>query len=81
MGALPKMSSLCSTTSQANNNTTDSSQRDAARQGQWVKGTRLLILGAISVSHLLNDMIQSLILAIYPDPASRFPPSVSCRSA
>jgi FSR family fosmidomycin resistance protein-like MFS transporter len=24
------------------------------------------ILGAISVSHLLNDMIQSLILAIYP---------------
>ena len=24
------------------------------------------ILGAISLSHLLNDMIQSLILAIYP---------------
>lgn len=24
------------------------------------------ILGAISVAHLLNDMIQSLILAIYP---------------
>lgn len=31
-----------------------------------VKGTAFSILGAISVSHLLNDMIQSLILAIYP---------------
>lgn len=28
--------------------------------------TSFKILGAISVSHLLNDMIQSLILAIYP---------------
>ncbi len=28
--------------------------------------TSFAILGAISVSHLLNDMIQSLILAIYP---------------
>ncbi len=26
----------------------------------------MAILGAISLSHLLNDMIQSLILAIYP---------------
>lgn len=31
-----------------------------------VKGIVFSILGAISVSHLLNDMIQSLILAIYP---------------
>lgn len=30
------------------------------------KRTAFGILGAISVSHLLNDMIQSLILAIYP---------------
>lgn len=31
-----------------------------------IKRTSFSILGAISVSHLLNDMIQSLILAIYP---------------
>lgn len=30
------------------------------------KGTAFSILGAISVSHLLNDMMQSLIVAIYP---------------
>jgi FSR family fosmidomycin resistance protein-like MFS transporter len=30
------------------------------------EGTVFTILGAISFSHLLNDMIQSLILAIYP---------------
>ncbi|GLU32644.1 MFS transporter [Trinickia caryophylli] len=29
-------------------------------------GTKYSVLGAISFSHLLNDMIQSLILAIYP---------------
>ena len=29
-------------------------------------GTRYRVLGAISFSHMLNDMIQSLILAIYP---------------
>ena len=29
-------------------------------------GTAFKVLGAISFSHLLNDMIQSLILAIYP---------------
>ncbi|MBV8635394.1 MAG: MFS transporter, partial [Burkholderiaceae bacterium] len=28
--------------------------------------TSFKILGAISVSHMLNDMIQSLMLAIYP---------------
>ena len=27
---------------------------------------RFRVLGAISFSHLLNDMIQSLIVAIYP---------------
>ncbi|MBS0290955.1 MAG: MFS transporter, partial [Proteobacteria bacterium] len=31
-----------------------------------VDGTRYRVLGAISFSHFLNDMIQSLILAIYP---------------
>ncbi|MCZ2104338.1 MAG: MFS transporter [Comamonadaceae bacterium] len=31
-----------------------------------VSGTRYRVLGAISFSHMLNDMIQSLILAIYP---------------
>ncbi|MGB3255415.1 MFS transporter, partial [Buttiauxella gaviniae] len=30
------------------------------------------ILGAISLSHLLNDMIQSLILALYPLLQSEF---------
>jgi FSR family fosmidomycin resistance protein-like MFS transporter len=29
-------------------------------------GTTFRVLGAISVSHLINDMMQSLILAIYP---------------
>ena len=29
-------------------------------------GTRYKVLGAISFSHFLNDMIQSLIIAIYP---------------
>ncbi|HEX4153319.1 MAG TPA: MFS transporter [Steroidobacteraceae bacterium] len=29
-------------------------------------GTRFKVLGAISFSHFLNDMIQSLIIAIYP---------------
>ncbi len=31
-----------------------------------VQGTRFRVLAAISFSHFLNDMIQSLILAIYP---------------
>ena len=31
-----------------------------------VQRTVYSVLGAISFSHLLNDMIQSLILAIYP---------------
>ncbi|SCC92417.1 fosmidomycin efflux system, member of the major facilitator superfamily [Thiomonas sp. X19] len=30
------------------------------------EGTRYSVLGAISFSHLLNDMMQSLMLAIYP---------------
>ncbi|NRN27845.1 MFS transporter [Photorhabdus heterorhabditis] len=36
------------------------------------KNTVFTILGAISISHLLNDMIQSLILAIYPLLQSEF---------
>ncbi|MGG1929126.1 hypothetical protein ABFY58_24875 [Enterobacter soli] len=34
--------------------------------------TSFKVLGAISLSHLLNDMIQSLILAIYPLLQSEF---------
>ena len=30
------------------------------------EATRFKVLGAISFSHFLNDMIQSLIIAIYP---------------
>lgn len=41
-------------------------------QRSALKGTAYSILGAISVSHLLNDMIQSLILAIYPMLQSEF---------
>jgi MFS family permease len=35
-------------------------------------GTVYSVLGAISFSHMLNDMIQSLILAIYPMLKSQF---------
>ncbi|NUX56746.1 MFS transporter [Paraburkholderia youngii] len=38
----------------------------AARAAAKVQRTVYSVLGAISFSHLLNDMIQSLILAIYP---------------
>ncbi|MBJ3814634.1 MFS transporter [Shimwellia pseudoproteus] len=45
----------------------------AGNQGNRKKaGTAFGILGAISVSHLLNDMIQSLLLAIYPLLQSEF---------
>ncbi|GAB79515.1 MFS transporter [Shimwellia blattae] len=45
----------------------------ACNQGSQKKaGTAFGILGAISVSHLLNDMIQSLLLAIYPLLQSEF---------
>lgn len=45
---------------------TDSTSTPASPQKDAVKKTAFSILAAISVSHLLNDMIQSLILAIYP---------------
>ncbi|MDE1012440.1 MAG: MFS transporter, partial [Paraburkholderia fungorum] len=38
----------------------------AAQSAAKVQRTVYSVLGAISFSHLLNDMIQSLILAIYP---------------
>lgn len=38
----------------------------AAGAGTGAAGTVYPVLGAISFSHLLNDMMQSLILAIYP---------------
>ncbi|WP_144424182.1 MFS transporter [Herbaspirillum hiltneri] len=37
-----------------------------ANQQQAVEKTGFRVLGAISFSHFLNDMIQSLLLAIYP---------------
>lgn len=42
------------------------SPASAAAPGPKVQRTVYSVLGAISFSHLLNDMIQSLILAIYP---------------
>lgn len=45
---------------------TDNTATPAGTQKDAVKKTAFSILAAISVSHLLNDMIQSLILAIYP---------------
>lgn len=34
--------------------------------GSKSSDTRFRVLGAISMSHFLNDMLQSLIFAIYP---------------
>ncbi|MDR3432543.1 MAG: MFS transporter [Rouxiella aceris] len=45
---------------------TDQSQAKIANKSSVLKGTVYSVLTAISVSHLLNDMLQSLILAIYP---------------
>ena len=39
---------------------------NALASPQAADGTRFRVLGAISFAHFLNDMIQSLILAIYP---------------
>ncbi len=39
---------------------------DQAFSGIWAEGTAFKVLGALSLSHFLNDMLQSLILAIYP---------------
>ncbi len=39
---------------------------------QRMEGTVFRVLGAISLSHFLNDMLQSLILAIYPLIKSTF---------
>jgi FSR family fosmidomycin resistance protein-like MFS transporter len=58
----------------------DKNALDAARPGSTGSGaaasgaqrTVYSVLGAISFSHLLNDMIQSLILAIYPMFKSEF---------
>jgi FSR family fosmidomycin resistance protein-like MFS transporter len=44
----------------------DQSFEAAAPLATAKEGTVFAIIGAISFSHLLNDMIQSLILAIYP---------------
>src|SRR6202166_5165281 len=38
----------------------------AARAAAQATQTRFNVLGAISFSHFLNDMMQSLIVAIYP---------------
>jgi FSR family fosmidomycin resistance protein-like MFS transporter len=34
--------------------------------GSAVQGTAVVVLAAISICHMLNDVIQSLIMAIYP---------------
>src|SRR5271155_5042857 len=48
-------------------------QVDSTKPKQQVaEGTVLSILAAISFSHLLNDMIQSLLPAIYPILKSNF---------
>jgi FSR family fosmidomycin resistance protein-like MFS transporter len=41
-------------------------------QTQAVAGTAVAVLGAISFSHLLNDMMQSLLPAIYPVLKGRY---------
>jgi len=48
------------------NPVTTPARPDAAPAAHAEPGTDFGIIGAISFSHLLNDMIQSLILAIYP---------------
>ncbi|MGA7584508.1 MAG: MFS transporter [Rouxiella badensis] len=45
---------------------TDSIESKIPPKESALKGTAFKVLTAISVSHLLNDMLQSLILAIYP---------------
>jgi MFS transporter, FSR family, fosmidomycin resistance protein len=46
--------------------TLPNSSLSLTNQSDHAQGTAFKVLGAISFSHLLNDMIQSLILAIYP---------------
>src|SRR3569623_3519757 len=58
--ALAGASAVTGTT--ATPNSTGSNAQPAAT----VQRTVYSVLGAISFTHLLNDMIQSLILAIYP---------------
>src|SRR5690606_6231042 len=38
----------------------------AANVPQAMPATSFKVLGAISVAHMMNDMIQSILLAIYP---------------
>lgn len=45
---------------------------DQAFSDIWAEGTAFKVLGALSLSHFLNDMLQSLILAIYPLLKSTF---------
>src|ERR1700744_6184472 len=47
-------------------NAATSPAQAAGGHGTRDEGTRFKVLGAISFSHFLNDMIQSLIVAIYP---------------
>ena len=43
-----------------------------ARPAPDQRPAALRVLGAVSASHLINDMMQSLILAIYPLLQDRF---------
>ena len=53
-------------------NSAETAALTSPAQSTPAQGTDYTILGAISFSHLLNDMIQSLILAIYPILKSGF---------
>src|SRR5260370_33053648 len=53
-------------TSLQKNNLAQGAASPAQPAAAKVQRTVYSVLGAISFSHLLNDMIQSLILAIYP---------------
>jgi MFS transporter, FSR family, fosmidomycin resistance protein len=48
------------------NAATSPAQTAGGQPGTRDEGTRFKVLGAISFSHFVNDMIQSLIVAIYP---------------
>lgn len=45
---------------------TDRTESQVQNKESALKGTAFKVLTAISASHLINDMLQSLILAIYP---------------
>ncbi len=53
----------------------------AAAGAQGRAGTAMAILVSLSLCHFLNDMNQSLVPAIYPDPERTPTAWISARSA